>query len=312
MAHNECYRRLPTSLVWWISMGNFVGGVGFWVLACTDLLDAVFGKENASRASDYIGFWSILLYMLTSLQTILLWRGNMYGLALISQLNEVKSAEESSPAQHVMQEIGIKTHQKRNPGWGSWTAYLPSFMKSTKDLEVASCSTAECLDGESRTGEVDKREEKPGVQGRLTMQFHKERGQYIIKDNVGEIDQTESLSVWGILLVVVCIFCGFLQSNNCCLYLCYLPPFRPLRGVNLESPEFRRDLTTFVTSFMLLVMVYMVMLLKSAIIRVPHEKPYRELVQILFFVVYIILLNSIISLDPLWDFVEQFHGVRPS
>jgi len=265
VVHNEVSFRAPLKLEWWMSVADFFGGLGFWILACPDMLNRVFG-EAGGTASSWVGFWSVVLYASSSTAAVYLWRGERFGLALISQLNDLRQMdeeEEAAAGNPILAKIG---------------------MKHTATL------------GKLETG-------------KLEMTYSDDRQHYEVRDFLkrGTDDQptSERISFFGIAVVLMCIICGVLQAGQVCLYFMTLPPFSPVtKGLN--SPEFRRDLTSFVMSVLLLMGNYMIIVLKSAMVRAPTESPFRELMTLLLILVIVMTLNSIISLGPLWDLIEQF------
>lgn len=78
---NEIYIRPPTTFVWWVSAMNTVGGVCFWTCACP----SIFQGERASFVSGF----GATCYFLAGVLSLCMWRGEQFGLALISHLNAV-------------------------------------------------------------------------------------------------------------------------------------------------------------------------------------------------------------------------------
>jgi len=126
------------------------------------------------------------------------------------------------------------------------------------------------------------------------------------KKNDDDLPTAERISLFGLAVVLMCVVCGILQGGQVCLYWMDLPPFNTPPEEGLRSPLFRRNLTQFVVSILLLMGNYMIIVLKSAMVRAPSESPYRELMGLLLIIVVIMTLNSIVALGPLWDLIEQF------
>jgi len=79
--HNEVYARLPVTLVWWVSFLNFTGGICF--LFCS-LPSVISGDEV--KVCSAVGS---VMYYITGMLSLCMWRGEQFGLALISDLNDV-------------------------------------------------------------------------------------------------------------------------------------------------------------------------------------------------------------------------------
>jgi len=76
--HNRCYVSLPVTLVWWVSIFNLFGGISFTVGACLQgvVVSAIF-------------LAGALFYLMAAVLSLCMWRGEQFGLALISVLNQV-------------------------------------------------------------------------------------------------------------------------------------------------------------------------------------------------------------------------------
>eukprot|EP00933_Yihiella_yeosuensis_P040913 TRINITY_DN35325_c0_g1_i1.p1 TRINITY_DN35325_c0_g1~~TRINITY_DN35325_c0_g1_i1.p1 ORF type:complete len:560 (+),score=82.50 TRINITY_DN35325_c0_g1_i1:161-1840(+) len=82
--HNRIWASPPTTFVWWTSVFNFTGGFGFWMSACPNIVG-----EHA----DAVVVVSTLLYFCGSVWMLCMWRGEQFGMALISNLNRVQRKE---------------------------------------------------------------------------------------------------------------------------------------------------------------------------------------------------------------------------
>jgi len=80
VAYNQILKKLPTTLVWWASLLNFLGGVLYFISSLPCL------SSMSSNASTCIGS---LLYATAGVLSLWMWRGEQFGLTLLSQLNAV-------------------------------------------------------------------------------------------------------------------------------------------------------------------------------------------------------------------------------
>eukprot|EP00930_Biecheleria_cincta_P099381 TRINITY_DN91004_c0_g1_i1.p1 TRINITY_DN91004_c0_g1~~TRINITY_DN91004_c0_g1_i1.p1 ORF type:complete len:505 (+),score=66.01 TRINITY_DN91004_c0_g1_i1:88-1602(+) len=80
VAHNRVWANLPNTLVWWTSILNFIGGVDFWLSACPSIVG-----EYATLVS----VKGTVVYLLGAILALCMWRGEQFGLSLISNLNRV-------------------------------------------------------------------------------------------------------------------------------------------------------------------------------------------------------------------------------
>eukprot|EP00928_Gymnodinium_smaydae_P062909 TRINITY_DN4663_c0_g4_i2.p1 TRINITY_DN4663_c0_g4~~TRINITY_DN4663_c0_g4_i2.p1 ORF type:complete len:523 (+),score=50.47 TRINITY_DN4663_c0_g4_i2:51-1619(+) len=82
--HNRVWATLPTTLVWWSSVLNGVGGAGYWLSSCPNWV----GEE-----ADNIGLFGTVLYLIGAVLSLCMWRGEQFGLNLISNLNRVSRVQ---------------------------------------------------------------------------------------------------------------------------------------------------------------------------------------------------------------------------
>lgn len=81
ITHNRVWANLPNTFVWWTSLLNFIGGADFWLSACPNIVG-----EHAT----FIGVKGTVIYLVGSICSLCMWRGEQFGLALISNLNRVQ------------------------------------------------------------------------------------------------------------------------------------------------------------------------------------------------------------------------------
>lgn len=80
VVHNRVWANLPNTLVWWTSILNFIGGADFWLSACPNIV---------GEYATFISVKGTVIYLLGAILSLLMWRGEQFGLALISNLNRV-------------------------------------------------------------------------------------------------------------------------------------------------------------------------------------------------------------------------------
>ncbi|CAJ1337965.1 unnamed protein product, partial [Effrenium voratum] len=80
LVHNRVWANPPVSYVWWAAVMNFVGGIGFWLCACPVMMEDWVTP---------IGFTGTILYLIAAILGLCMWRGEQFGLSLISNLNRV-------------------------------------------------------------------------------------------------------------------------------------------------------------------------------------------------------------------------------
>jgi len=87
---NKVFTSAPTRLVWWVSVLNCYGGLTFWLSACP----ALFPGKLATR----FAVTGTITYLLAAVLSLLMWRGEQFGGALIPALNGVAQvAVKSAP-----------------------------------------------------------------------------------------------------------------------------------------------------------------------------------------------------------------------
>ncbi|CAK9080171.1 Copia protein, partial [Durusdinium trenchii] len=80
LIHNRCWATAPNTFVWWSSVCNFVGGIGFWFCACPGIFTGY---------TTLIGVQGTVLYLIGAILGLCMWRTEQFGLSLISNLNRV-------------------------------------------------------------------------------------------------------------------------------------------------------------------------------------------------------------------------------
>jgi len=76
---NRVFTRLPTAYVWWASVLNCYGGLTFWLTACP----SIFAGDTAT----VVGASGDIAYLAAAILTLLMWRGEQFGGAMIPALN---------------------------------------------------------------------------------------------------------------------------------------------------------------------------------------------------------------------------------
>jgi len=79
--HNDCFSTPPIYFVWWVSALNCCGGFTFWLCNVPSLC-----AGNCAAAVGGIGSF---LYLIGGVLQLCMWRGEQFGLSLISALNRV-------------------------------------------------------------------------------------------------------------------------------------------------------------------------------------------------------------------------------
>lgn len=98
LIHNRCWATPPNTFVWWTSVCNFVGGIGFWFCACSE----IFGEYTT-----LIGVQGTVLYLIGAVFSLCMWRTEQFGLTLISNLNRVHRDDGTQIAVRTDQTTGV-------------------------------------------------------------------------------------------------------------------------------------------------------------------------------------------------------------
>lgn len=67
--HNRVWASTPSSCSWWTSVLNFVGGVGYWLCTCHNLVGAY---------SIHVGVVGTILFLLSAMLSIMVWHGKQF------------------------------------------------------------------------------------------------------------------------------------------------------------------------------------------------------------------------------------------
>jgi len=228
---NDVHKSLPTTLVWWVSSCNFIGGVTFWLSACP----CVFAGDTAA----YVGLFGDCMYMTAAILAMLMWRGEQFGGAIIPALNKIQRDD---------------------------------------------CSLRVQVDASTGVSHiVASRPAEPG--GRLDA-----RDGALLEDVLNP-----KLSVRSIIFIQVFVLIGFVQEVVCCLCM------HVLCEQEGYSAIFRRHLNVFLTSFTNVVMVHMILVVYAACVTVPNEEPYRTLFIMVRFASIIVLANTVLTVQVVWE-----------
>jgi len=96
---NKVFESAPTRLVWWVAVLNCYGGLTFWLSACP----ALFPGKLATRFS----VTGTITYLLAAVLSLLMWRGEQYGGALILTLNRA-AQDKVKPAPNANDQIALE------------------------------------------------------------------------------------------------------------------------------------------------------------------------------------------------------------
>mmetsp|Transcript_96875 Transcript_96875/g.273420 ORF Transcript_96875/g.273420 Transcript_96875/m.273420 type:complete len:468 (-) Transcript_96875:167-1570(-) len=96
---NKVFESAPTRLVWWVAVLNCYGGLTFWLSACP----ALFPGKLATR----FAVTGTITYLLAAVLSLLMWRGEQYGGALILTLNRA-AQDKVKPAPNANDQIALE------------------------------------------------------------------------------------------------------------------------------------------------------------------------------------------------------------
>jgi len=215
---NKVFTSAPTRLVWWVSVLNCYGGLTFWLSACP----ALFPGKLATR----FAVTGTITYLLAAVLSLLMWRREQFGGALIPPLNRVG-------------QVAVKPAPNAND----------QIVLEVKD------------DDSSRMEDA--------LRPRL------------------------SWSRLFFLIVYVCI--SAFSVIACCMCLNHRKDYT-------DDPEtFRRMLNVFITGFVNIIIVHMVLVLDSAI------EPYRLLAIVMRVLLVVLFLNTLLELRLQFE-DAAYHG----
>eukprot|EP00931_Biecheleriopsis_adriatica_P088938 TRINITY_DN6315_c0_g1_i3.p1 TRINITY_DN6315_c0_g1~~TRINITY_DN6315_c0_g1_i3.p1 ORF type:complete len:545 (-),score=64.97 TRINITY_DN6315_c0_g1_i3:34-1668(-) len=107
---NEIWATPPVTYAWWSSILNFFGGICFWLCACPNMV----GEYTTS-----IGVVGTLAFLVTAVLSLCMWRGEQFGLSLISVLNRVHRDEGTQIAVRIDSVNGVSQIRHTEPDIGS-------------------------------------------------------------------------------------------------------------------------------------------------------------------------------------------------
>jgi len=103
----------PCDLVWWVAILNTIGGINFLLGSSPGILK--FKGESANYFCELNYLIGSVIFLAASWFTLLMWRANGFGLALIKQLNEAITAGSARVAQRRGQHtIEVDLHPDRH------------------------------------------------------------------------------------------------------------------------------------------------------------------------------------------------------
>jgi len=79
---NKVFVSKPVTYVWWVSVMNAIGGVGFWISACPSVVAGDFAL--------YVGAVGTATYLIAGVLSLMMWRGEQFGGSIIPVLNDVR------------------------------------------------------------------------------------------------------------------------------------------------------------------------------------------------------------------------------
>jgi len=97
---NRVFTRWPTAYVWWAAVFNCYGGLTFWLSACPSVCPG--------DSATVVGASGTVAYLVAAILTLLMWRGEQFGGAMIPALNravEVPVTVRRDPKTGLMQII---------------------------------------------------------------------------------------------------------------------------------------------------------------------------------------------------------------
>jgi len=237
IVHNKCYAKAPVTAVWWVSVLNTVGGFYFFIMTFPSVMQHVpnlFGALKGREAA-FTEAFGTTLYLLGSILSLYMWRGEHFGLALLSVLNEATDSK-------------ITLEASRADGSPVLKVEAPIGKKHVAD-------GADPDDG----------------------------------PNVME----PRLSFAALLFLLFYIAVGAIQSLAMCTKTVYIPPFHAVDA----SYKGRERAHAFLASFLFVSFMYLVLVYKSANVRLPKERPYREIGIAMRLASVVLLVNSCLNLD---------------
>jgi len=99
----------------------------------------------------------------------------------------------------------------------------------------------------------------------------------------------------GLAFLSLFLFIGFLQGIIC--FVC----LSKIRKYAVSSPQFRRILSEFILGASNLVSTHMVLVVSSVCVTLPKENPYRTLMALTRVIAIVVLLNSLLEMDTLFE-----------
>jgi len=85
---NRVFTSPPTCFVWWVSVLNFAGGVCFWLSSLPSIMEGALAANT--------GIFGTASYLIGSLVTLWMWRGEQFGGALIPAMNRAQRGADTS------------------------------------------------------------------------------------------------------------------------------------------------------------------------------------------------------------------------
>mmetsp|Transcript_57644 Transcript_57644/g.122606 ORF Transcript_57644/g.122606 Transcript_57644/m.122606 type:complete len:470 (-) Transcript_57644:271-1680(-) len=223
---NNVFTSPPTSLVWWVSVMNCYGGLTFWLSACP----SIFPGESAT----IFAVTGTITYLIAAVLSLLMWRGEQFGGAMIPALNRVG---------HVA--------VKRDP--------------NTKN-------------------------------GLLVIEVEGDKSK-------AEEALNPKLSWRGTLFLMLFASIGAFQILACCTCLNHR------RDYKTNPLYFKHFLNIFLTAFVNIIIVHMVLVLNSATVTMPKkgQEPYRSLAILMRVLAILGFINSLLTLQVQFEEAENYY-----